>query len=340
MFGCDPEFFFTKNGKITGAEKVLPEHGVHYQRGAFGDINGSVTDGESKVIIDGVQAELNPRPDTCRARLGNEISALFRTLYTTMQEKGVEADFHPSVKITQEEMDTLSEKSKQFGCAPSKNAGGESKMSVTDASKYMYRSAGGHIHLGHRGDDEIKAVLENPDLLIPVLDIIVGNTCVMIDRDPSNIERRKVYGKAGEYRTPPHGIEYRTLSNFWLRSYQLFSLVMGLSRLAVEICADGHAEKLLSMVDIAKVRKAINENDAYEARRNFEAVLPFVLSLTQYQSADHTPLHPDTIDLFEKFIDKDLDYWFEKDALKHWIELPEGHDTGFESFLLSEVKNK
>ena len=49
--GCDPEFFFSKNGAIVGSEKVL-------------DKNGFVVNGSSKFVIDGVQAELNPIPNT------------------------------------------------------------------------------------------------------------------------------------------------------------------------------------------------------------------------------------------------------------------------------------
>ena len=80
-----------------------------------------------------------------------------------------------------------------------------------------------------------KALHEDPLLAVKILDIVVGNTCVIMDRAPSQVERRKVYGRAGEYRLPAHGIEYRTLSNFWLRSYQLTHLVFSLARFAINI---------------------------------------------------------------------------------------------------------
>ena len=72
VIGCDPEFFFAKKGKIIGAEKVLPEDGLKYVP--------SWGESKSKIIIDGVQAELNPRPNSCRASLADEISQCFKTV--------------------------------------------------------------------------------------------------------------------------------------------------------------------------------------------------------------------------------------------------------------------
>ena len=76
VFGCDPEFFFSKNGEVIGAEKVIAENGLEYKRGDFEDKKDGDTvsgysrgAGNSKIIIDGVQAELNPRANTCRALL-------------------------------------------------------------------------------------------------------------------------------------------------------------------------------------------------------------------------------------------------------------------------------
>lgn len=339
IFGCDPEFFFTKNGQVIGAEKVLPEDGIKREVGSFANENGSIQKGESKIIIDGVQAELNPVPDTCRARLGNEISYCFRTLYKEMEKnEALKLEFSPLVKVSDEEMQSLSEKSKQFGCAPSKNIGGLSKMSIKDASKYPYRSAGGHLHFGVDSYfPEVKDVLSDPKTLIPILDIIVGNTCVLLDRDEGNIERRKVYGKAGEYRTPKHGIEYRTLSNFWLRSYPLMSMVFGLSRQAISIVADGHAKEILKAVNIKDVVKAINENDFDLAHKNFLKVLPIILEITP--EVDHFPLHNGLKSEFMHFVKRGIDYWFKGDTLNHWVTLPEGHDNGFEEFLRNVVND-
>jgi hypothetical protein len=311
-FGCDPEFFFEKKGQIIGSEKVINlEKGLPVKLDARK--NGSCTSNTnaSKFIVDGVQAELNPKPDTCRARLGNEISSCFRTLYETIKsDPELSINFLPTVKITKEELMSLNEKSRVFGCSPSKNSDKKSQnvVALKDPTKYKYRSAGGHIHLGTDSYSNVKCVMKEPARLVQIMDIIVGNTCVLIDRDPGNIERRKVYGRAGEYRTPPHGVEYRTLSNFWLRAYPLMSFVMSLSRVCVNIMASSipgrdFERELLSMVDMNKIRKAINTNDFNLAWSNFQSIKPF-LARTMMENGDNFPLTINNLAQFEFFVSK------------------------------------
>lgn len=345
-FGCDPEFFFEKKGKIIGSEKVISiEKGLAVKQDTHKNGSCSSNTPPSKFIVDGVQAEINPKPDTCRARLGNEISACFRTLYETIKaDPELSINFLPTVKISKEELMSLDEKSRVFGCSPSKNSDKKSQnvVALRDPAKYKYRSAGGHIHLGsdpYTGD--VTSVMREPARLVQIMDIIVGNTCVLIDRDPGNVERRKVYGRAGEYRTPKYGIEYRTLSNFWLRAYPLMSFVMNLSRLSVNIMASSmpgrdFENELLSIVNIDKVRKAINTNDFKLAWDNFQAIKPFLVR-TMMESGDNFPLTVNNLPAFEFFVSKGIDYWFKEDPIEHWMKIPEGHTCGWENFLKNIV---
>ena len=122
--GCDPEFFFSKNGEILGAEKIIPERGIVYDPGTNHKRDGDYTSLDksiSKIIIDGVQAELNPRPNSCRANLGNEISACFNKIHKEIKNKGVGIDFSGVIEVGKGEFDSLSEKSKKFGCDPDIN---------------------------------------------------------------------------------------------------------------------------------------------------------------------------------------------------------------------------
>lgn len=351
--GCDPEFFFSKNGKIFGAEKVLPENGIIYEPGTCKHDNGtykddgahtSLKDTKSKIVIDGVQAELNPRPNTCRANLGNEISACFRKVYDKMKEdKSINIDFSQVIEISQKEMDSLSEKSKMFGCAPSNNIYNKMESRITVNPKiYRKRSAGGHIHLGSYSNDTNKA-LKLPERVVPMLDILLGNTCVLIDKNECNKERRKVYGRAGEYRTPAHGIEYRTLSNFWLQSYQLMSFVTGMARFAVNVIAnsldnekDSPENEILNLINKDKITEAINNNDYNLALKNFLTMEKVIVRYGD-TSPDHNPLNSKTIDKFKKFIEKDINYWFKENPLEHWLKLPEGHGNGWETFAREEL---
>src|ERR1035437_2995362 len=153
--GCDPEFFFTRKGKVIGSEKVLITEKVKADSWSNTLIERTKADSyNGKFIMDGVQAELNPQPSTCRAALGNTIRLCFKDLYDKIlkDQVDVSADFSQCIEVDQAEMDSLSARSKIFGCAPSTNVYNEGKTKTSvisvDPKKYLGRSAGGHIHLG------------------------------------------------------------------------------------------------------------------------------------------------------------------------------------------------
>jgi hypothetical protein len=388
FMGCDPEFFFRKEGNIIGAEKVISKQGI--------------VNTEGKVIIDGVQAELNPSPSYCREILAGNIRNCFTRLNELIKnnKEGIKVDFSGIIEVNKEEFDSLSDDSKKFGCEPDYNIYAHKVNEVkVNPKKYMKRSAGGHIHLGLQGGelieknhernlvsflqseitlvnkkvkglsiheledgkdikenelvkyydmgkvkfDNMATTLKKIDRLIPMLDIIVGNTCVLIDRNKLAPERRKVYGRAGDYRLPPYGIEYRTLSNFWLQAYPLMSFVFGLSRLAFNIICDSICnindveKQILDAVNLKDIQKAINENDYKLAYKNFKKIKPV---LEKHCSLDDTLNSSNIID-FEYFITKPLDYWFKENPLEHWLKHnngESGRNRGWERFLSEVVR--
>lgn len=320
--GCDPEFFIRQNGRVIGSEDVLGSGLMH--------IRGSV-------IKDGVQAEINPLATNCRETMIYNIRACLDMVAHAM---GTDMSINTSVSVEIERnmFESLSEDCRKFGCKPSFNLDPEvPEVMLLNASDYMIRSAGGHIHLG--GDSgETLAVLKNPKLIMPLLDLIVGNTCVLLDRDEGNIERRKHYGRAGEFRTPSYGIEYRTLSNFWLRSPVLASLVFGLARHAVDIAQSGMADKFMSLVDYQEVRQAIDNNDFELAKKNFEKIKALLLNTVDsdenFESGRY-PLEANTIKGFEELVAVGLDKYFGRDILKNWRNYD--HETQGSYYFLMEL---
>lgn len=345
FMGCDPEFFFTtKKGEVIGSEKVLNTPMINTSGARF--------------MMDGVQVELNPQPHNCREGLGGEISLAFKALKTHMEKIGdVRASFTTVVEIDKKELDTLSDRAKVLGCAPSLNAYGHAPTVTIDAEKYLKRSAGGHIHLGINTSSYpyMKAVLPR---LVPLLDIFLGNTCVLLDRDPNQVERRKVYGRAGEHRLPAHGLEYRTLSNFWLRSYQLTSFVMGVARQAANLLGhtanfaahpatfrttayanyawDPEAE-ILSLVDLKKVEEAINTNDLALAQETWEVVKKFLVAHAGNPMSGHIPRTFPQFEAFAKRIQtKGIEKVFPQDPVEHWCKHnANGRASGWESYIAS-----
>jgi hypothetical protein len=353
-FGCDPEFFLKLDNKFVGAEKLIPKQGL----GSTRFYNPST------VIIDGVQAELNPQPSTCRESLTyamrNCFISLQEHLNNTKTKRSVKVDLNPSIKISEEEFEQLSDKSKKLGCAPSLNVHGTggSKLTEIDDLKTLDRSAGGHIHLGisyftisskeeglspytklYNKDNELKeGIEERLKALVTLLDIFVGNTCVLIDRDPGNIKRRELYGRAGEYRLPKHGLEYRVLSNFWLHSFPLVSLVMGLARNCVEIINhpswEDNMKKILKKIDLKDIEDAINNNDYDLAKKNFKKAIIFLLSISE--KGGRSPISENNLREFIYFVNVVNQnglkaFWPHEDLLKYWTE-PLKNPIGFQGF--------
>lgn len=341
MFGCDPEFFFTVDGEVVGAERVLKD----------GSVPG--------IVLDGVQVELNPDHNSCRAIVGRRIRDSFSGLkgYLSSERNmlpGAVPCFSSLVDIREAELASLSPASRRFGCAPSKNIYDGGGLVNVDAARYFKRAAGGHIHLGLYSpvfnSSEMAAWNHLPQVderqrLVPLLDVIVGNTCVLIDQDAGQVERRKYYGRAGEYRLPKHGLEYRTLSNFWLRSFNLASFCMGMSRVATSILSEtltpggrNLEQELLEQINFPVMLKAINQNDYDLVAENWVVVREFILKY--HDSLGGSGVNRWTLNRFDKFLDvvheKGIQRVFPEDPITSWTALPEDLEGfGWERFLVN-----
>ena len=97
----------------------------------------------------------------------------------------------------------------EFGCDPDFNAHTES-MNEKPNSQTNLRTAGGHIHIGYE-TTSIDSTLQ----LVKMCDLFLGVPSILMDSDSM---RRLLYGKAGCFRFREYGFEYRTLSNYWLKS--------------------------------------------------------------------------------------------------------------------------
>lgn len=119
-----------------------------------------------------------------------------------------------------------------FGCEPDVNAYTQWVNNKPACEDKTLRSAGGHIHIGYN-QTYIVPDLNNPNeallaadvtrqQIIKALDLFVG--IPMVVHEPEN-KRKELYGKAGAYRPKTYGVEYRTLSNYYLTSKRLTKLV-------------------------------------------------------------------------------------------------------------------
>lgn len=271
--GGDPEFFLiNQQNEIVPSEEVIPEKGLpQHANVAF----------TSPLMAkrDGIQAELVVVPNTCRQVAWSHFFTSLQALYKAAQLQDKRVSFSPFEEIPGARLSAMSDGCKILGCAPSLNIYGWQPPDVSPL--YPFRSTGGHIHLGFTGKyyDEMGKIVYTFDdwqqrpmePLVALLDVLVGNTLSMFDRTPQK-ERRKLYGRAGEYRLPSHGVEYRVPSTTYLRHYVLYSLIMGAARMGVILWWENRADELLKLVDLTLIQEAINENDPEVALANFERI--------------------------------------------------------------------
>ena len=337
FFGADPEFFLEYKGKPTPIEeisKVVGREKIYYTKN---------DDGET--FQDGTALELLINPTTCR----QIFSSVFRRIIKPITKiEDVKLSTKNHLKLTNKQLKELSFDSLNFGCAASRDAwnNGEQKYMSVNPFSYKHRFAGGHLHLGvikHRSELKIcgkrpfvKEVLNNKIKLVRLLDYVVGNLSVLLDKDSDNKLRRETYGQAGEYRDKFYGVEYRVLSNFWLRNYTLSSLILGLSRACVDMVGThkkyGYDDEILSQIPKEDVIKAINENNRELAMKNFNKIRPILEEIIRdinyipdgYQSAYFDAIEKVIPNIYKHLPKNIHKYW------KNWS----GYDStpGWETF--------
>lgn len=134
-----------------------------------------------------------------------------------------------------------------FGCEPDYNAWtGMENVKPKPPHEFM-RSAGGHIHV------ETK---QNPKDVVQQMDLFLSVPAVFMDK---GIERKKLYGKAGAFRPKPYGVEYRSLSNFWIFKEKLIRWAWKQTERALNSTVP--VGELAEYIDIA-----VNNNDKQMAK--------------------------------------------------------------------------
>ena len=130
--------------------------------------------------------------------------------------------------------DLLHPDSQVAGCAAEYCAYSLSPISSKKINKIFkntkLRTAGGHIHLGTGLGKNHESCI----MLVRMLDLFLGFISLFLDNSTSSIERRKIYGLPGRYRQPEHGVEYRTLGNFWLFDNKTIELVYDICEFVIK----------------------------------------------------------------------------------------------------------
>jgi len=146
-------------------------------------------------------------------------------------------------------------KAREFGCDPDYNAW-TSKINQSPKSNTNLRTCGGHIHVGYDNPDNVVS-----QFLIKAMDLFLGVPSILLDRD---IERRKMYGKAGAHRMKSYGTEYRVLSNFWLADENLVNWAFKSTQKAIDAI---NRDIMVSDTEQTDIQMCINQSDVDLARK-------------------------------------------------------------------------
>lgn len=233
--GADPEVFVVaKDGSVLPAWEYMPGKNKPLD---FRTSDGAFT---GTAYWDGFQAEFTTQAGiTCLMQMGDIVQAGLQKIMTTARAKNPKAKLTLAsvVQVSDEVLASAKEEHVQFGCAPSYNVYGL-QGNTTHGRQVPYRFAGGHIHFGLRDGGGVWDK-ERIVRAVRVLDSVLGVACVSMFANQDNPVRRQFYGQPGEYRLPPHGLEYRTLSNAWLAHPLIFQMVFDLARAAAGLADEG-----------------------------------------------------------------------------------------------------
>lgn len=279
--GSDPEVFVVDGPNLLPAFSFLPSK------------KNKLQGTRSWAFWDGFQGEFEVSPELCIAYMIDGVRGGLEAVLGAAQKANQNAKL-TARNVFQIPVATLKASADEhviLGCDPSQNAYGMCGEHVIDARKLRYRFAGGHLHFGLNNSFDILSQ-ENAEKIIRGLDAVLGIWSVGAAASLDNPIRRKYYGLAGEYRLPKHGLEYRTLSNFWLTHPGIGNLVCMLARAIVN---DFPNQTILKdwQAHPQETVEAINNCDVKSARKLLEAnkfVLAQFVKNSSLWSAPDSPM--------------------------------------------------
>lgn len=230
MVGCDPEFFLRENGVPRSAHFLLDE---------FGGKHNPLKLDQGAVQVDGTAVEFNTDP----AKTADEFVERVDKVLLQIRERvasNYDFNFHPTQSYTQEYFDDeIPPDAKELGCEPDYDAYTLLPNAKPDVARPM-RTGGGHIHLswGTTLNPSSRQDMLDCAVLVRQLDAVLFPASLIWDSD---VLRREMYGKPGAFRVKPYGVEYRPLSNAWLRSKSIQKWIFNTAIKSFELLVDGRS---------------------------------------------------------------------------------------------------
>lgn len=176
------------------------------------------------IQVDGTACEFNIDPADSRDAFIGNIKAVYGQLQAIIKKQGYQLVADPVVVYDKDYFAGIPDAAKELGCDPDFNAWTGQANPRPDGLQTTMRTGSGHIHVGWtEGADPTDPSHFNDCVAVAQqLDYYLGLYGLLWDSDD---DRRILYGKAGAFRPKPYGMEYRTLSNAWLRYPALYGWI-------------------------------------------------------------------------------------------------------------------
>ncbi len=255
--GADPELFLKhpETHELISAIGIVP--GNKDNPYDISDVLQSTKDGFA-IQVDNVAAEFCIPPSASKEELTENILLVLNN-FNKIVETDVCISTEASAIFPPELLNNPI--AQTFGCDPDFNAWTERENRKPQSVNKNLRSVGGHIHVGY-DDISTQASLN----IIKAMDLFLGVPSILLDSDT---QRRELYGKAGAFRFKPYGVEYRTLSNFWIFSKDTIEWVFENTSKAVEFVNNEDNISILNSLS-NEIQTTINTNNLESAKALLE----------------------------------------------------------------------
>jgi hypothetical protein len=279
--GTDPEFFLTKGDELVSSQSAKIQ-GTKHEPVALK--NGGT------IQRDNVAVEFATVPADDGKDFVEKVRSCLVDTYDMLPE-GHDLIVEPSATFDQVHL--TDPEAQEFGCDPDFNAYTVSMNEKPWCGDSGFRSCGAHIHVGCLGSDgkALKGLgflltFSGKILAIKSMDLFHGTISTVLDNSNAAVKRRELYGKAGAHRPTDYGVEYRVLSNYWMKSPELVMLMDGLTRDAMGLIVHDKLEKVLDIIGEDELQSVINDGLVVDAQKIIETyVIP--------------NMSPDTLDYYD-----------------------------------------
>jgi hypothetical protein len=221
LIGADPEIWIKdlSTKKIISADGLFPGTKENPYKVTHGAIQ-----------VDGMAAEFNINPASTQQEFVRNILSVMKDLRDEIAVRNPDLEFEfvfsPVVEFGEEYIQAQPEHAKLLGCTPDFDAYQNGAPNPTPDADMPFRTASGHIHLGWGAgiDIEDPEHIEACCMMSQRLDIDLGLDAAYLEGKVGK-KRRDLYGKAGAFRPKSYGVEYRTMSNMWLKNTSMMAAV-------------------------------------------------------------------------------------------------------------------